>query len=467
MTQAARIAIGALAIATLAAATGYWAGMRANPASDAGATTPAAVTADDTHRPEHRILYYRNPMGLPDTSPTPKKDAMGMDYIPVYADEADAETASAKQVGISSEKVQKLGVRTEAASRRQLDRIIRAAGRIEADERRQYAIAAKFEGYIERLRVNMTGQMVDRNQALFDVYSPELISAQREYALASQGLEALGNADSEMRSGMQQLAESSLLRLKNWDVSEEQIRSLAGSGAARRTVTFRSPVAGIVTEKKAVQGMRFMPGEVLYQIADLSTVWAIADVAEQDSGLVRTGATARIRIDAYPDKLFEGAVTYVYPTLKAETRTIPIRVELANPGTRLKPGMFAQVELLVTTATPVLTVPASAVIDSGRRQIVLVQSGEGRFAPREVRLGTRGDSHVEVREGVQEGERVVIAANFLIDAESNLRAAVDGFGQAARSDGRSATSDAAYRSESASGTRPAVEALPADSRRGR
>ena len=170
---------------------------------------------------------------------------------------------------------------------------------------------------------------------------------------------------------------------------------------------------------------------------------------------------------AYPDKLFEGAVTYVYPTLKAETRTIPIRVELANPGTRLKPGMFAQVELLVTTATPVLTVPASAVIDSGRRQIVLVQSGEGRFAPREVRLGTRGDSHVEVREGVQEGERVVIAANFLIDAESNLRAAVDGFGQAARSDGRSATSDAAYRSESASGTRPAVEALPADSRRGR
>ena len=466
MKQAARLAIGALAIATLAATTGYWAGMRSTPASHDGEPQPAAVTTDDTHHKERKILYYRNPMGLPDTSPIPKKDPMGMDYIPVHADEADAETASAKQVGISSEKIQKLGVRTEAVSRRPLDRIIRAAGRIEPDERRQYAIAAKFEGYIERLRVSVTGQLVDKNQALFDVYSPELISAQREYALAAQGLEALGNADSEMRSGMQQLAEASLLRLKNWDVSDEQIESLAGSGAARRTLTFRSPVAGIVTEKKAVQGMRFMPGEVLYQIADLSKVWAIADVSEQDIGLVRTGATARIRIDAYPDRVFEGAITYVYPMLKAETRTIPVRVELANPGTRLKPGMFAQVELLVSTGTPLLTVPTSAVIDSGRRQIVLVQSGDGRFAPREVKLGTRGDHHVEIREGVQEGEQVVVAANFLIDAESNLRAALDSYGHAAHKDG-SATPDAAARTEAASAVRPAAEALPADSRRGR
>ena len=181
---------------------------------------------------------------------------------------------------------------------------------------------------------------------------------------------------------------------------------------------------------------------------------------------MRTGASARIRIDAYPDKVFGGAITYIYPTLKGETRTIPVRVELANPGTRLKPGMFAQIELLVATETPVLTVPISAVIDSGKRQIVLVQSGEGRFAPREVRLGTRGDSHVEVREGVQEGERVVVTANFLIDAESNLRAASAGFCHADRSDERPAASDGAAMTGPANTIRPAAGPLPADSHAG-
>ena len=216
------------------------------------------------------------------------------------------------------------------------------------------------------------------------VYSPELVSAQREYAIAIQGVESLNNAGSGTRSGMQQLAEASLTRLRNWDISDEQIRDLASSGDARRALTFRSPVSGIVTEKKAVQGMRFMPGETLYQVADLSTVWVIADVFEQDIGLVKSGARARIKVNAYPDKTFDGAITYVYPMLKAETRTIPVRIELANPGTLLKPGMFAQVELAAATSGKVLAVPVSAVIDSGTRQIVLVQVKEGRFEPREV-----------------------------------------------------------------------------------
>jgi Cu/Ag efflux protein CusF len=176
--------------------------------------------------------------------------------------------------------------------------------------------------------------------------------------------------------------------------------------------------------------MRFMPGEALYQVTDLSAVWVVADVFEQDIGLVKLGATAKVRINAYPDKLFEGKISYVYPTLNAATRTVPVRIELANPGLLLKPAMFAQVELPVSAKGKVVTVPISAVIDSGTRQIVLLQKGEGRFEPREVKLGARSDAFVEILEGVQDGEPVVITANFLIDAESNLKAAVSGFGAA-------------------------------------
>jgi Cu(I)/Ag(I) efflux system membrane fusion protein len=220
------------------------------------------------------------------------------------------------------------------------------------------------------------------------------------------------------------------MRLKNWDISEEQIKALSTTGLTQRTLTFRSPVSGIVMEKKAVQGMRFMPGEMLYQVADLSRVWVIADVFEQDLGLVKNGAKTSISINAYPEKAFAGTVTYVYPTLKAETRTVPVRVELANPGLLIKPGMFAQVELQVAAKAKGVTVPVSAVIDSGTRQIVLVQIKEGRFEPREVKTGARSDNYIEVISGIKEGEQVVVAANFLIDAESNLKAAVGGFAAA-------------------------------------
>jgi Cu(I)/Ag(I) efflux system membrane fusion protein len=229
---------------------------------------------------------------------------------------------------------------------------------------------------------------------------------------------------------MRQLAQASVLRLKNWDISDEQIKGLTTSGATLRTLTFSSPVSGIVMEKKAVQGMRFMPGEMLYQVADLSRVWVIADVFEQDLALVKNGAKAQISINAYPDKTFTGTVTYVYPTLKAETRTVPVRVELANPGLLIKPGMFAQVEMQVHAKGQSVTVPVSAVIDSGMRQVVLVQLKEGRYEPREVKVGARSDNFAEVISGVKEGEQVVVAANFLIDAESNLQAALGGFASA-------------------------------------
>ena len=329
---------------------------------------------------------------------------------------------------ISTEKVQKLGVRTEAATMRPLGRTVRAPGRVEPDERRVSMISPKFEGYVERLHVNATGQPVAKGQPLFEVYSPELVSAQREYAIAVQGAQALKDAGGESSAGMRQLADSALARLRNWDLSPDDVAALVRSGEIRRTVTLRSPASGIVTEKKAFQGMRFMPGEALFQVTDLSSVWVVADVFEQDVGLVRSGAKASVTLPAYPGQTFIGAITYIYPTLKPDTRTVPVRIELANPKLLLKPAMFAQVDVQLGGSAPVLTVPESAVIDSGKRQIVLVQRGEGRFEPREIRTGSRGDNFIEVLEGVKAGEEVVVAANFLIDAESNLKAAISGLG---------------------------------------
>jgi RND family efflux transporter MFP subunit len=412
--------------AALGIGVGFWWGRASAPTAPAHQTDGSRVATSTPSSPAagKKILYYRNPMGLPDTSPTPKKDAMGMDYIPVYEGEEPA--AGGSEIRISTDRVQKLGVRVEPAARRELSRTVRAVGRVEPDERRIYAVSPKFEGYVEKLHVNATGQPVSRGQSLFEVYSPELVSAQREYQIAARGQEALKDAPEETRAAMRQLAASSLARLRNWDVPDDQIDALARGGEVRRTVTFRSPVSGVVTERKALQGMRFMPGELLYQVTDLSAVWVLADVFEQDLGLVKQGAIAKVSINAYPDRILNGRVTYIYPTLANETRAVPVRVELGNPGGLLKPGMYASVELSSAARRAAVSIPNSAVIDSGVRRIVLVQTGDGRFAPREVKLGMRTDEHVEVLEGVNEGEAVVTAANFLIDAESNLKAAIGG-----------------------------------------
>jgi RND family efflux transporter MFP subunit len=428
--------LGVLTLALLTAAGGYWAGQRGQ-AATAGATPSAAASAPQARK----LRFYRNPMGLPDTSPTPKKDPMGMDYIAVYEGEDDATAGSgAAQIAISTEKIQKLGVRTEGAQLRALGQVVRAAGRVEADERRLFTITAKYEGYIERLLVNTTGQPVTKGQPLFEAYSPELVAAQREYAIAAQGVLNLKDAPAQAQASMQQLADASLARLKNWDLSEDQIQRLRSSGQAQRAQSFRAPVSGVVTEKKAQQGMRFMPGEMLYQVADLSSVWVIADVFEQDLAQVKNGAVASVRVNAYPDKEFKGRIAYVYPSLKAETRTVPVRIELANPGGLLKPGMFAQMELTSGGAKKVLTVPDSAVIDTGKRSIVLVQVKPGRFEPRTLVAGRRSDSLVEVLQGVSEGEQVVVSANFLIDAESNLKAALQGMEAAPATSTGTATS---------------------------
>ncbi|MGE5336659.1 MAG: efflux RND transporter periplasmic adaptor subunit [Gemmatimonadota bacterium] len=413
-----------VAAAVIAGAAGYWYGARQSvpaPQADAGKST----TADSTSKKsERKILYYRNPMGLPDTSPTPKKDSMGMDYIPVY--EGDEAEGAGSGIKVSTEKIQKLGVRTARVEKRALDTVVRATGRVEVDERRLATVTAKYEGYIEKLHVNATGQYVARGQPLFEAYSPELLAAQREYQVAMQGAASVKSADAQTQAGMQRLADSALKRLGYWDVTDEDIARLAAGGEPRRVLTFRAPAGGIVLERKATQGMRFMPGEMLYQIADLSSVWVIADVFEQDIGRIRVGQPAQVRFEAYPGETFGGRVTYVYPTLKAETRSAQVRIELPNRGGRLKPSMYAMVELAGGAGASVPAVPTSAVIDSGKRQVVLVDVGNGRFESREVKLGARGEDYVAVLDGVKEGESVVVAANFLIDAESNLKAAIGG-----------------------------------------
>jgi Cu(I)/Ag(I) efflux system membrane fusion protein len=380
---------------------------------DRGAETP------------RKILYYRNPMGLDDTSPAPKKDSMGMDYIPVYADENGGEENNL--VKISSDKIQKLGVRMAPVELGEISRTVHAVGVVEADERKLSTVALKFDGFIEKLYVNATGQPVSQGQPLFDLYSPDLLSAQREYLTAKNGLAMLANSEPWMQDSIRDLAESGLEKLRNWGVSETEIRNLEKQGKAQRTLVIRSPASGIVMEKSALAGMRAAAGDTLFKIADLSSVWIIAEVYEQEIGLVSAGQPVRVMLDAYPGRPFQGKVTFIYPTLNAETRTVKVRIELPNPQGLLKPMMYAHVEM-ITAARQTLVVPRSSVLDGGKDTLVLVERGEGRFEPRPVKLGMRGDETVEVLDGVRSGEKVVVAANFLIDAESNLRAALNSFG---------------------------------------
>lgn len=427
MKPTLRMSLAALAVVA-ALIFAYWLGTRGSH-SGSGAQTAVAEQA----KKEPKILFYRNPMGLPDTSDVPKQDSMGMDYIAVY--EGEGETSeNGTVVKISTDKVQKLGVKTEKAALRQLNRSVRAVGRVEPDERRVYTISPKFEGWVDQLHVNASGDVVKAGQALFEVYSPELIGAQREYLIAVQGMTSMQDAVPEAQNSMKELAQASLMRLKSWDIGDEDLRRLRETGEVKRTIPYRSPVNGIVIEKTALKGMRFMPGEVLYKIADLSTVWIIADVSEQESGLVRAGQAAKVMLDAYPGREFNTRVNYVYPTLNAQTRTTPVRLEIANAAGLLRPGMYAQVELSgLGSKGRVLTVPDSAVIFSGRRELVLVELTEGRYEARVVQLGVRTDDYVEITEGIGEGEKVVVSANFLIDAESNLKAVVSGFSQAEKS----------------------------------
>ncbi len=401
-------------------AAGYWWGYTQSQTAE---TTTAAVAT----KGDRKILYYRNPMGLPDTSPVPKKDPMGMDYLPVY--DGEEKPSDQNIVAISTEKVQKLGVRTEKAELRELIRTVRAVATVQTDERKQYTVVTKFEGWIQRLYVNTTGQAVRKGDALMDVYSPDLIAAQQEYLIAARGLQSVADGDPDVRAAMQRLVTSALQKLRNWDVAETELRRLQQTGEVRQYLTLRAQADGVVLEKKAIEGQRFMPGETLYQIADLSSVWMLADVFEQDLSMIHPDQRVTIRVDAYPDKVFNGEVAFIYPAVTPETRTAIVRIVLPNPDGLLKPAMYARAEFAsFHSKNKVLTVPDSAVLDTGTRRVVLVDLGAGRYEPRTVKLGMHADGYAEVLGGLRAGEAVVVKANFLIDAESNFKSALNSFG---------------------------------------
>jgi membrane fusion protein, copper/silver efflux system len=367
---------------------------------------PGAVTASTSAPPapaaasggNRKLLYYRNPMGLPDTSPVPKKDSMGMDYIPVYADEGSGVVPGT--VKISPERIQMLGVRTEAASLRSMAHTLRAVGTVAPDERRIGVVNPKFEGWIEQLHVNTTGQAVRRGEALLEVYSPDLVLAQREYLVARSAAADMAQADPMARDNAKAIAAAALSRLKNWDISADQLARLQGTGVATRALTLTAPIGGIVMEKTALQGLHFGAGDMLYRIVDLSTVWLLAELFEQDLAQIRPGQSAKITVQAYPGRVFDGRVAFVYPTVNAQTRTAKVRIEVPNPELLLKTDMDATVEIVAPAeSASVLAVPDSAVLHTGTRQTVLVDRGEGRFEPRAVKLGPRADGYVAVLRG--------------------------------------------------------------------
>jgi Cu(I)/Ag(I) efflux system membrane fusion protein len=370
-----------------------------------------------------KILYYRNPMGLPDTSPVPKKDWMGMDYIPVYEGE---EQDAGKTVKVSLDKVQRSGVRTEAVEARVIVRPVRAVGTVMHDESRLTVVTMRSDGFVEDLFVSRTGQHVHAGEPLFRVYSVDIQRAQIDLLIA-MGTSQRGSG--VPASDANRNLEGALQRLRNLAVPEGRIREVREKGVNPRTLDWPAPATGDVIEKKIINGQRVQAGQELYRIADHSHLWVIADVAEADLPAIKIGTRATVMVRAYMAEPIQGEVTFIYPELRAETRTARVRIEVPNPDRRLKVDMYADVVFQTGSAEPVAAVPVSAVIDSGTRQVVLVAKGEGRFEPRPVKLGVRGDGYAEVLEGVSKGEEVVTSATFLIDAESNLKAALQAFTQ--------------------------------------
>jgi membrane fusion protein, copper/silver efflux system len=357
-----------------------------------------------------RILYYRNPMGLPDTSPVPKKDSMGMDYLPVYEGEASEDQV----VKLSPGRVQRSGVRSQLVSRQAIAQPIRVPGTVQLDERRVSVVAMRADVFIQEVAPVTTGDRVAKGTRLVRIYSPEISTAGAQFITE---LNAVARGVPE--GGARQ-------RLENLGVPPEVIADIERSRKVPLTINWSAPRDGIVLERNVVDGMKMAAGDSLFRLADISTIWVLADVPERELAAVRIGAPATVRLRGRPGTAFEGRVSLIYPQVAEATRTTKVRIELANRDDMLLPNMYADVEIGSGETAPELAVPDSAVIDTGTRRIVILDRGEGRFEPREVELGRRGDGMVAISEGLEEGDRVVVSANFLIDAESNLKAALSG-----------------------------------------
>ena len=393
--------------------------------------TPKPEPSQASGKPR-KIVYYRNPMGLADVSQEPKKDSMGMDYIPVYEDEVSGPPGSVK---INLDRVQRAGVHIQKVVKHTLGRTVLATGTVTPDEARVRVTSAKFSGFVEKLHVAETGATVNAGEPLMTIWieNGDLLRKQADYLTALRTSDQGNSNDGIARARR---------NLETFDFPQDALDEIARTRSSTRTIIMRARTGGTVLEKPAIEGMRFDTGHMHFKIADLSVVWVIAEVAERDLGAIRSGQRARMQFTAFPGEAFNGRVSFIYPDVNMESRTGRVRIELANPDNRIKIGLYADVEIEADIANgPVLAVPESAIIDDGERRVVMVSRGDGRFEPRDVEIGARGEGLVEIRKGLEVDEEVVTTGNFLVDAESNLRAALSTFTTPAKSDDATSTKD--------------------------
>jgi membrane fusion protein, copper/silver efflux system len=374
---------------------------------------PKATAAPTSER---RVLFYRNPMNPADTSPVPKKDSMGMDYIPVYADQAGTATAPGA-VQIDPERQRLIGLKTVEVTMAPLAGGIRTTGRIAVDERRIQKVTARFEGYIEKLYADFTGKFVNKGDPLVSVYSPDLLATEEEYLLAARSRDTLA------QSGLPDAARAARDRLRLYGISDAEIDRLEKRGKAERALTLYAPISGFITSKTAVAGAKVAPDDPLFEIVDLSHVWVLADVYEYELPRLKLGQTATLTLSYWPDRKWQGKVSYILPTVDEKTRTVKVRIELANPKNELKPEMFGDV-VIDTAPRRALVIPEDAVIVTGTRKVVFVALGEGKLEPRTIETGLHIEGVYEVKSGLKPGDKVAAGATFLLDSEAQLRTAV-------------------------------------------
>ena len=376
---------------------------------------------------ERKILFYRNPMDPSISSPVPAKDEMGMDYVPVYSDEVSSPDKGVKglaTVTIDEKGIRLAGIQTAEAVKQKLEGDIRAVGLVKPDETRVRHVHTKNSGWIEKLYVNTTGQLVRAGQPLLTIYSPQLLGSQEEFLRARENAMRFANSSiPEVRKGGEDLLKAARKRLELFDVPESLIKEIERTGLPKRTVTLLAPVSGFVTAKGVYEGQQVEPGMELFTITDLSKVWIEADFYEFEAHLIRLGQKAVFTFPYDPKAQKTGRISYIYPYLDPQSRTLRARFEFQNSDFSLKPEMYVNVSMKIETSDSVV-VPDSSVMNTGLRQIVFVGIGEDRFEPREVKVGYRSGGLIQIISGVRAGEKVVVRANFLLDSESRVRAAI-------------------------------------------
>ncbi|TFH11154.1 MAG: efflux RND transporter periplasmic adaptor subunit [Nitrosomonadales bacterium] len=414
-----KILIVAAIMLAVGVGAGYWFASRTSSVSG------QRSQIKDVKQQERKILFYRNMVNPSVISKVPAKDAMGMDYVPVYADsDTDENRAPAGQVIIDPVTVQNIGVRTAIAEEKTLSHIIRAMGRVDFDEERMVRLHPKTEGWIQKLVVDKTGQWTKKGTELLAIYSPQLVSSQQEYLLALNNLKALEESPfKDIRQGAENLVKSSRERLKLLDVPEHQILKLEKTRSIMEGLHIHTPASGIVMKIGVREGQFVTPATELYMIADLSQVWVYAEIYEYELPWVQIGDTAKIQLSGIPGRQFEGRLDYIYPYAESKTRTIKARLVFDNPEKLLKPNMFAEVTIYAGRKIDSVVIPDAAIVRSGTRAQVFVVRGAGKFEPRMVKLGIVSEGQVQVLEGLHAGEEIVTSAQFLIDSESKLREA--------------------------------------------